>query len=188
LTPREIASLRAEDIVRNLELLGQELQQRGVTGEIIVAGGAFMLLTIRNRETTKDVDAYFVTEPQAIREAAAAVAAQEGLSPDWLNDGVQGFFQGFFYEEKPPVDLWADYPGLRVYTVSPEYAFAMKAIAGRPEDIPDLEALKEKLHLTSAEEGLQIVAKYVPLRLIRPRTQYLIETLFEQDEQDEAPS
>lgn len=166
--------------MRNLELLGRELEQRGVTGEIIIAGGAFMLLVIRNRDTTKDIDAYFATEPQVIREAAAVVAAREGLTPDWLNDSVKGFFY-----QQPPVELWADYPGLRVYTVSPEYAFAMKAIAGRPEDIADLEALKRHLSLASAEDALDLVRRYVPQRLLTPRTQYLIETLFESDDDDE---
>lgn len=169
-----------EDIVRDLELLGRELEQRGVTGEIINADGAFMLLVIRNRDTTKDIDAYFATEPQVIREAAEVVAAREGLTPDWLNDSVKGFFY-----QPPPVELWADYPGLRVYTVSPEYAFAMKAIAGRPEDIADLEALKQHLCLASAEDALDLVRRYVPQRLLSPRTQYLIETLFESDDDDE---
>ena len=165
--------------MRNLELLGRELERRGVTGEIVIAGGAFMLLVIRNRDTTKDIDAYFATEPQVIREAAAVVAAREGLTPDWLNDSVKGFFY-----QQPPVELWADYPGLRVYTVSPEYAFAMKAIAGRPEDIADLEALKEHLSLTNVEDALGLVRRYVPQRLLSPRTQYLIETLFEPDDDE----
>jgi hypothetical protein len=97
--------LKADDIVRNLELLGQELEQRGVTGEILIAGGAFMLLVIKNRDTTNDIDAYFATEPQAIREAAQVVAEREGLAPDWLNDGVTGFF-----DQSPPTELWAEYP------------------------------------------------------------------------------
>ena len=168
-----------EDIVRNLELLGRELEQLGVTGEIINADGAFMLLAIRNRDTTKDIDAYFVTESQVIREAAAVVAAREGLTPDWLNDSVKGFFY-----QQPPVELWADYPGLRVYTVSPEYAFAMKAIAGRPEDIADLEALKQHLRLTNVADALDLVRRYVPQRLLSPRTQYLIETLFETEDDE----
>ena len=74
--------MNPEDIVRNLELLGRELERHGVTGEIINADGAFMLLVIRNRDTTKDIDAYFATEPQVIREAAEVVAAREGLTPD----------------------------------------------------------------------------------------------------------
>jgi hypothetical protein len=36
---------------------------------------------------------------------------------------------------------WAEYPGLRVFMVSPEYVLALKAIAARPGDVPDLRAL-----------------------------------------------
>ncbi len=44
--------MNSDEIQRYLQLLGEELQQRGVTGEIVMAGGAVMLLVIRNRETT----------------------------------------------------------------------------------------------------------------------------------------
>jgi hypothetical protein len=169
--------VKADDIVRNLELLGQELEQRGVTGEILIAGGAFMLLVIKNRDTTKDIDAYFATEPQAIREAAQVVAEREGLAPDWLNDGVTGFFH-----QSPPTELWAEYPGLRVYTVTSEYVFAPKAIAGRPKDVPDLEALRAHLRLTSLDDALATFQKYVPQRLVPARTQYLLETMFDDEE------
>lgn len=166
-----------EDIEKYLRMLGQELERNHVTGEIIVAGGAFMLLVIKNRETTKDIDAYFSAEPEAIREAAHRVAQREGLPEDWLNDGVKGFFY-----QQPPVSRWAEYPGLRIYTVAPDYAFAMKAIAGRPEDIRDMRALIAHLQLSSAEEALAVVSKYIPPGRIPIRSRYLIETLFDDDD------
>jgi predicted nucleotidyltransferase len=168
-----------QDITKYLRLLGEELLARGVTGEIVIAGGAFMLLVIQNRDTTKDIDAYFSAEPKAIRDAARVIAEREDLPPDWLNDGIKGFF----YEE-PSVQAWADFPGLRIYMVTPEYAFALKSIAGRPEDIGDLRALITHMGISTADEARDIVARYVPPRLVPPRTEYLIETLFE--DQDEA--
>src|SRR5947209_20129506 len=91
----------AQEIQHNLQLLGAELQQGGVTGEIVLVGGAVMLLVIRNRETTKDVDAYFATNAQDIRMAAETVAQSEGIPPDWINDA----FKGFIYTS-PPTTLW----------------------------------------------------------------------------------
>jgi hypothetical protein len=82
----------AREIQRCLRLLGAELERRGLTGEIVLVGGAVMLLIIGNRQTTKDIDAYFATEAPAIRDAAATIARREGLSPNWLNDAVKGFF------------------------------------------------------------------------------------------------
>ena len=67
--------MNSDEIQHYLQLLGEELQQRSVTGEIVMAGGAMMLLVIQNRETTKDIDAYFATNPQIIREAAQVIVA-----------------------------------------------------------------------------------------------------------------
>ncbi|MFI5273868.1 MAG: hypothetical protein ACHQ4H_12615 [Ktedonobacterales bacterium] len=92
--------------------------------------------------------------------------------------------KGFFYQV-PPVQQWADFPGLRVYTVAAAYAFALKAIAGRPEDIGDLRALAASMGVSSAEEALEIVARYIPQRLVLPRTQCLIETLFDADDEED---
>ena len=162
-----------DDIQRYLKMLADELYARNVTGEIVLAGGAVMLLVIRNRETTKDVDAYFATNAQEIREAAHLIAQRENLPPDWLNDGMKGFFY-----TTPPTTLWVDYPGLRVYHADLDYVLAMKAVAGRPEDIGDIQALAAHLHITTAQEALSIVSRYVPSHYLTPRTQYLIESLF----------
>jgi len=69
-----------EDIAKYLRMLGEELQKKQAIGEILLVGGAVMLLEVGNREVTKDIDAYF--EPKyssEIREAAIAVANREGL-------------------------------------------------------------------------------------------------------------
>jgi hypothetical protein len=77
------ASVNKQDIEKYLRMLGQELQQRQITGEILLAGGAVMLLVVQNREVTKDIDAYFKPEQaNVIREAARAVADREGLADD----------------------------------------------------------------------------------------------------------
>jgi len=167
-----------EEIEKYLRMLGEELLKRQLTGEIVIVGGAYMLLVIQNRETTKDVDAYLAVEPQAIREAVRVVADREGLPSDWLNDGVKGFFY-----TAPSTHLWAEYPGLRIYTATADYVLAMKVIAGRPEDVVDLRALIAHLGIQTAAEALTIVARYVPDRLIPPRAQYLVESLFEDQEE-----
>ncbi len=162
-----------DEIQHYLQLLGEELQQRNVTGEIVLAGGAVMLLVIHNRETTKDIDAYFATNPQIIREAAQVIAERENLPDDWINDGVKGFFY-----TSPPNTLWLDYPGLRVYYANPDYVLAMKAAAGRPEDIPDIQALAAYLHLSHWQEIIPIISQYIPSQYLTPRTEYLIQSLF----------
>jgi hypothetical protein len=135
-----------------------------------------MLLVIGSRGITRDIDAYFATGTEQIREAAQVVAARERLPPDWINDAVKGFFA-----TQPPVQLWQEYPGLRVFVASPEYVLAMKSVAGRPQDVPDIRALVKYLGLANAEAVLVIVRRYVPDRLLLPKTQYLIEGLFDDE-------
>jgi predicted nucleotidyltransferase len=165
--------MNGQDIQKYLRMVGEELNQRQVTGEIVLVGGAVMLLIIGNRQATKDIYAYLATNPQMIRDAAQVVAQREGLPPDWLNDGVKGFFY-----TQPPITLWMDVPGLKVYVADPDYVLAMKALAGRPEDVADIQALAQHLGLTTAQEILAIVTKYIPMSQLTPRTQLLIQSMF----------
>jgi hypothetical protein len=84
--------LSAEDIQRAFAALAEELQDHNERGEIIVVGGAALVLLFRARESTKDVDAYFVKPAAAVvRSAAEAVADRLDLPSDWLNDGAKGY-------------------------------------------------------------------------------------------------
>lgn len=112
---------------------------------------------MQREEIEARLDAYFDPETTgAIRQAAAVVAARHDLPEDLLNDAVKGFFSTV-----PRTSLWAEYPGLRVNTVTPAYMFAMKAIAGRP-----------------AGDRL---GEHVSDRLLTARTRYIVEELFEVD-------
>src|SRR5437763_14264132 len=87
----EAEQVNKEDIEKYLRMLGQELQKKQVTGEILLVGGAVMILEVGNREITKDIDAYFDPKyASAIREAATVIAKREGLLSGWLNDAVKG--------------------------------------------------------------------------------------------------
>jgi Nucleotidyltransferase of unknown function (DUF6036) len=166
------------DIESNLEALGQKLHAQGLTGEILMVGGAYMLLVIENRPATKDIDAYFATHPQAIREAVAEVARERGLPDGWLNDAVKGFM----HRQPDVVTLWASYPGLNVHTPSPDYIFAMKAEAARAasSDLDDLRALRRHLHLATLDQAIAVVEKYIPADRLSPRTKLTLETLYDE--------
>lgn len=166
----------AKDILRYLQMVGEELQKDGTRGDIVLAGGAVMLLIVRSRKMTKDVDAYLGEDSDVVREAAKRVAQREALDENWLNDGVKGFFYG-----TPPQTVIADFPGLRVYSVTPEYMVAMKVVAGRAEDVRDLKHLVKFLQLENAEEVLSIVEKYVPPKLLTAKLQYIVESLFDEE-------
>jgi len=169
--------MRRDEIETYLRAVGAELASQGLIGEIVLAGGAFMTLVLRSREATLDVDAYFDPKTSgAIRAAALKVARHHGLPDDWLNDAVKGFFAS------PPLTTrWAEYPGLRVDALTPAYMFTMKAVAGRPQDLPDIEVLARHLDINSSEDALAIVTEHVPERLLTPRVRYLLEELFDEE-------
>lgn len=51
-------------IVKALQVLGEELANRDVRGQIFIVGGAAIALAYSTRRVTKDVDAVF--EPKAV--------------------------------------------------------------------------------------------------------------------------
>ncbi|MEA2641339.1 MAG: hypothetical protein QOF51_2733 [Chloroflexota bacterium] len=164
--------MRREQIEQCLLEVGAYLDEQGLIGEILLLGGAYMTLVLQQREATMDVDAYFATNAAAIREAGERVAAAHGLPADWLNDAVKGFLY-----VQPTMVPWRDYPGLRIYAPPAEYIFAMKALAGRPGDVRDLEILRDMVDITTMDQALGIVTRYIPERLLAPRIRYLLEDL-----------
>ncbi len=163
-----------DEIELNLRALGGKLAERDIHGEIMVAGGAAMMLTIANRDVTQDVDAFIGGDAAAVRDAALEVAREFGLTASWLNDAVKGFFYG----GTPPHSRWAVYGRLTVYVVDPQYLFAMKAAAARPRDIDDLVALVRYLGLRNPVDGIALLERYIPKRLQTPKMGYAVEAAF----------
>lgn len=164
-----------QDIEHYLGLLGIELQQRRVAADILLVGGAVMIVEVGNRTSTQDIDASFEKNAPAIRDAIVAIAKREGLRNDWLNDAAKGFLY-----TQPPVHLWRHFGGLNVYIPSLEYLLAMKLVAGRPRDIDDAKAIIQKLSMVTPQAVLNVLTRYVPQKRIDVRVQYLIEELFEE--------
>ena len=106
--------------------LGARLERRGVTGEVLVFGGAAMILAFNARAATRDIDA--VSAPDdAVRTAADEVAQEHGLPRSWLNNQASSYLSLSAAEGKVPA---FEAGGLRVYALAPQQLLAMKA--GRP--------------------------------------------------------
>lgn len=83
--------MNRNDIEKYLRIVGHELQEQGLTLEILLLGGAAMIIEVGNRESTQDIDTFFLPDFTAIAKAAAAVAKREGLPDGWLNSAAAGF-------------------------------------------------------------------------------------------------
>src|SRR3954452_7832213 len=140
------------EIIDALTALAVELNQRGVSAEMYVVGGAAIALAFDERRSTRDIDAVF--EPKGVvYEAAASVGEQRSLPPGWLNDAVKGFLAGDDPAAAPVLDL----PGLRCLTASPETLLALKVLAHRVgEDEGDVTLLAGVLGLRTPHEVLAV--------------------------------
>ena len=166
--------MKVQEMRCALEALGREMAAQNQHADIVIAGGAWMALVLGSRGVTKDIDAYIAPPSEPIRVAAQAVAQKLNLPSDWLNDGMKGFFFG-----TPPQELWREFPGLSVYAVSTDYMLALKVYAARVGDVADVQALSQHLGMSSADEMLDIVERYIPRRLLTAKHEYFAESCIE---------
>jgi len=163
--------LTREKIVHCLKLLGEELKKEGMSGEILLTGGAAMCLVHSARDMTKDVDALY--EPKAeINLLVKKIAEQEGLPEDWLNDGVKGFVIA-----NAPTEGFMVLDGLKITVVTPEYLLAMKLMSARygETDARDIRFLMNKFQIRTADEAFDILTRFYPPDRILPKTMYMVQ-------------
>ncbi len=151
--------MNKDDITKYLQLVGRELVLQGKQLEVVLLGGAAMLIEIGNRESTYDVDTFFVSDFTALVKASAVVAGRENLPDGWLNSAAAGFTYNF--KRQPEKKLWKSFPGLDVYVVSLDYLFVTKIMASRYKDRQDIHALAAKLKIVRRKDVLALVTQYV---------------------------
>ena len=168
--------------------IGDRAVQAGKVVEITVYGGSALVLTLKTRPATRDVDAVFEADRGFVRHVAQEIAAENGWDESWLNDGAKGFLSRAD-QDPDSRRLFRSYPseqapGLRVFVAAPEYVFAMKCMAMRiggveeSRDVQDIEALIHLLGLKSFDEAIALVEAFYPANQISPKTQFGLEALF----------
>lgn len=166
--------LSSDDIRRAFDVLSAELAHDGEQGEIVVVGGAALVLLFEARETTKDVDACFLMpDASHVRAIASRVAQRLDLPDDWLNDGAKGFLVGVTRG-----DLLYESPFLVVRAASLAQLLAMKLAAWR--DVLDRDDAKLLLSRMpgSAADVWEIVEPLVPRHQI-DKASYAFQDLWE---------
>ena len=167
--------LTRADIRRLLERLDAELALDDARGEVYMVGGAVMCLVLNARPATRDVDAFF-RPAKLVRQAAARVAAKEGVPESWLNDAVKGFLS-----PRGDFDPYLELPHLGVFVARPGYLLAMKCAAMRLgeefHDLDDVRYLLRYLNVSTVEAALEIVTRYFDEGTLAPKTRLALEEL-----------
>jgi hypothetical protein len=167
-----MAALTDRDIRRLFGLLNDELRRAGTEGELFLVGGAVMCLAYAARPSTQDVDALF-RPAREVREAAARVAMQVGIQPDWLNDGVKGFLS-----ERGEFNPFLELDHLRVMVAQPGYLLAMKCLSLRIgaefHDEDDVRYLLRHLDIRSYEQAAAVITRFYPPERFPQKTLYAL--------------
>lgn len=136
--------LDAEAMRILLDELDRRLRARGIAASIYVVGGAAMALAYGRDGVTPDIDA--VASNRAVIEEARAMADEHGLAEHWLNSGAEAWI--------PPTPASArrrpTEPGLAVHIAPPDHVLAMKLVALRRKDRPDIRLLIKSLGMADA--------------------------------------
>lgn len=180
--PKELSR---KDIMRGLERLDAMAREANKVVELAVYGGAALALAFDMRVATRDVDAVVRGSADFARKCAATIAEEEGWPEGWLNDGVKGFLSQNEQMRLMQEFAAADGKGLRVFVPSPQYLFAMKCMAMRPEgidgshDVSDIEALAGIAEIRDAKSALELVESFYPAGRIPPKVRFGVEEIME---------
>lgn len=124
-----------------LRELGKEYKKRckGVPTEMILIGGASILINYGFRESTYDVDAAYAASV-AMRDAISAVENKFGLPHRWINDDFKTTpsYTSKIRQYSKYYKTFANV--LEVRTVCEEYLLCMKLVSGRKykKDLSDI--------------------------------------------------
>jgi hypothetical protein len=138
-----LVEFEPSEIERLLDLLNQRLRRRRLKASIYVVGGAAIAITVPGASDRRTVDVDAVVSDRAVLEEAEALAQEQHLPRHWLNPSAAPWI--------PPRPPRAQTPprrfGLTIHWAPPEHLLAMKLVAMRPQDSPDIANLSRQLGL-----------------------------------------
>jgi hypothetical protein len=162
--------LQTQEIEFLLQELGENLSQRGCTSvQMMIIGGAYMLLNVGNRHSTYDIDVIPLNytnssqpdeKTRSILTSIHYVAQEHQLSQDWLNDAawrIMGWLT-------PPIEqlvLWRRYGALELYMPKLDFIFVLKIFGYRDKDYNDIVALQQKLQIQTRAQAQTLVDGYI---------------------------
>lgn len=130
--------------------------------DLILAGGAAMILHFGATRVTRDVDALLLRGDVAeLRQAIVLVSQEQNLPNNWMSDAVKGFSDILapdFYHRLTPLEL--SFEHLRLYVLGLPEQVALKVVALREQDLEDLELLLPQMSEADREVLVGIMATW----------------------------
>ena len=125
-----ITKVNLENYLLELGKRFRKLNGKKTPAEIILIGGASVLINYGFREVTYDADAIILAS-SVMKEAINSVRDEYGLPHEWLNEGVRKT-ESYSHTLAEVSVYFKQYSNiLTVRTVKAEYLIAMKAMSGR---------------------------------------------------------
>lgn len=165
-------------VLRAFSMMAEHLSRRRVRGELVIAGGAVMALQYDVDRVTRDVDGLITENHGAVSQVAQQVAGELGLPRGWLNGGISVYLST---EADPERATVFDHPNLGVFAASPRLMVALKARAGRAQDVDDLRVLISALNLKTSDEVVATVTEFFPDDPLSERSLSVLQDLFHQE-------
>ena len=136
--------LTHKEITEALTRVGDLALARNTEIELLLVGGALMVLRFGSREATRDVDVIVLApaDVSVVRDIARVVAQERNWENDWLNDAAKGYLR----DARADTEVFAA-PGIKVYSPSlQQLLLAMKLSAWRDDvDIADAHRLLQEI-------------------------------------------
>ena len=145
-----------------LKELAKEFKKRGggTRAEMILVGGASVIINYGFRAASYDVDATY-DFPSVMKEAINAIADRYGLPNGWVNDD---FKKTSSYTDK--IVLYSEYYRtfsgvLEIRTVRAEYLVAMKLVSGRQykKDLSDVAGIIFEQKMAGKPLNMEMIDK-----------------------------
>lgn len=174
--------LTKNEIEKYLKEMDSELAKRGLTGEIVLCGGAVMAYVYDARPSTKDIDALFAPTTE-LREIANDIANRHNLDEDWFNDAAKAYIDTSKMKFVKVLEL----DSLLVKRPEDKAMLAMKLASAREDskDAEDAIFLIRKLGIKNETELLNIMEKNIPSQQLTPMSSFFAKEMLRRAGEDE---
>ena len=157
-------------LLQIFDYLNERLKANQLQLEITIYGGTVMTMVYDNRPATKDIDCVFSEVNQKLLENILGMTRFTfNLPENWINEEIKEPLKSIIKEDK---ETYKVYSNLKILKPRAEQLLAMKILAARAEpskDFIDAFILCRDLNVSTREELLNVVEKYLPLTLIGER-------------------